>query len=50
MFRIGAWVNPNGDRVDSDEDVTEFTRKGAKAYTINFEIKTLNFLFNPAIK
>jgi site-specific recombinase XerD len=50
MFRKGEWVNPNGDRVDSDEDVTGFTRKGAKAYTINFEIKTLNFLFNLAIK
>lgn len=50
VFRKGEWVNPNGDPVDSDEDVTEHTRRGARAHTINFEIGTLRTIFNMAIK
>lgn len=50
VFRKGEWVNPNGDPVDSEEDVTDHTRKGARANTINFEIGTLRTIFNMAIK
>ncbi len=50
VFRKGEWVNPNGDPVESDEDVSEHTRKGARAHTINFEIGTLRTIFNMAIK
>lgn len=50
VFRKGEWVNPNGDPVANDEDITEHTRKGARAHTINFEIGTLRTIFNMAIK
>lgn len=50
IFRKDSWVNPNGRLVESDDDKTEFTRKGIRAYTVNFELKTLNCLFNRAIK
>ena len=50
IFRKGEWVNPNGDPVESDEDVSSYTRKGARAHTINFEIGTLRTIFNMAIK
>jgi len=50
VYRKDAWVNPNGQHVDSDDDVTEFTRKGARAHTINFEIAALKTVFNLAIK
>jgi site-specific recombinase XerD len=50
VFRKGEWVNPNGDRVTSEEDVTEYTRRGARAHTVNFEIGTLRTIFNMAIK
>jgi site-specific recombinase XerD len=50
MFRRKEWVNPNGMKIESDEDKTEHTRKGARAHTINFEIGTLQTIFNLAIK
>jgi site-specific recombinase XerD len=49
-FRRKEWVNPNGMKIESDEDKTEHTRKGARAHTINFEIGTLQTVFNLAIK
>jgi hypothetical protein len=36
VYRRGNWVNGNGTRVESEESVTEHTRKGARAHTINF--------------
>lgn len=50
VFRKDAWTNPNGSPVESDEDVKDYTRKGARAHTINFEIGTLKTIFNLAIK
>ena len=50
VFRNGNWVNGNGTRVESEESVTEHTRKGARAHTINFEMDTLRLMFNLAIK
>ena len=49
IFRKGEWVNPNGDPVEDEEDISEHTRKGARAHTINFEIGTLRTIFNMAI-
>jgi len=48
--RKSSWINPNGRPVDSEEDKTKYTRKGIRAYTVNFELKTLNSLFNLAIR
>ncbi len=50
VYRKDALVNPNGKRVESEEKATEFTRKGARSKTINFEIDTLRTVFNLAIK
>jgi len=50
VSRKDAWVNPNGSEVESDEDVKGYTRKGARAHTINFEIGALKTIFNLAIK
>jgi len=49
-FRKKEWVNPNGDQVETEDDVTLHTRKGARAHTINFEIGVLKTMFNLAIK
>lgn len=49
-FRKSEWVNPNGDRVEAGSDVTEFTRKGAKAHTVNFEVNTMKTMLNLAVK
>lgn len=48
--RKNEWVNPNGGKVESDDDVTNHTRKGARAHTINFEIDVFRTIFNLAIK
>ena len=50
VARKEAWVNPNGDEVESDDDLTQYTRKGARAHTINFEVGTLKTVFNVALK
>ncbi len=50
VARKDAWVNPNGDAVESEDDVSGYTRKGARAHTINFEIGTLRTVLNVAIK
>jgi len=50
IFRKNAWVNPNGDVIESDEEVRDHTRKGARAHTINFEISAIRTIFNLAIK
>jgi len=50
IFRKGEWVNPNGDPVEGEDDVSEHTHKGARAHTINFEIGTLRTVLNMAIK
>jgi len=50
VFRKGEWVNPNGDPVESNDDITEYTRKGARAHTINFELSTLRTIFYIALK
>jgi integrase len=50
IYRKDSWVNPNGQPVESDDDINGHTRKGARAYTINFEIDTLRTVLNLAIK
>jgi len=50
IYRKGEWVNPNGVPVESEENATESTQQGAKAHTINFEIRVLRFMFNMAIR
>jgi len=50
VYRKDAWTNPNGSPVESEDDVKEYTRKGARAHTINFEVGTLKTIFNLAIK
>ncbi len=50
IFRKGEWVNPNGDSGECDEDVSGYTRKGARARAINFEIGALRTIFNMVIK
>ena len=50
VYRKGEWVNPNGDPVESEDDIGDFTRKGARAYTINFELGTLRTIFYMAVK
>lgn len=50
VFRKNSWVNPNGEPVESDEDLSDSTRKGARAHTINFEVGTLKTVFYLAIK
>ncbi|MEW5922780.1 MAG: tyrosine-type recombinase/integrase [Candidatus Zixiibacteriota bacterium] len=50
VFRKNSYVNPNGHPVESDDDIEEYTRKGARAHTINFEIAALKTIFNVAIK
>ncbi|MFH1374785.1 MAG: tyrosine-type recombinase/integrase [bacterium] len=50
VHRKGEWVNPNGSEVASDNDIKDYTRKGARAHTINFEIGTIRTVLNQAIK
>jgi hypothetical protein len=41
VYRKDFWVNPNGQPVESSDDVNGHTGKGARAHTINFEVGTL---------
>jgi len=50
IFRKNSLVNPNGSPVKSEDDARDYTRKGARAHTINFEISALRTVFNQAIK
>ncbi len=50
VYRKDEWVNPNGSEVESEEDIKEYTRKGARAHTINFEVGALRTILNVAIK
>jgi len=50
VYRKDSWVNPNGQPVESDDDVNGHTRKGARAHTINFEIGALKTIFYVAVK
>ncbi len=50
VFRKDSWVNPNGHEIESDDDVKEHTRKGARSHTINFELSALRTIFNLAKK
>ena len=49
-FRKQAWVNPNGQKVASESELRSHTRKGAKAYTINFEVSALRTILYVAVK
>ncbi|MCP4703441.1 MAG: site-specific integrase [candidate division Zixibacteria bacterium] len=50
IYRKSSWVNGNGHPVENENEVTNKTRKGARAHTINFEVDTLRMIFNLAIK
>ena len=47
VYRKDEYVNPNGSEV---KEVMDYTRKGARAHTINFEVGALKTIFNQAIK
>jgi len=49
-FRRDAWVNPNGKSVISVDNITESTRKGARARTVNIELDGIRAMLNLAIK
>lgn len=49
-FRRDEWVNPNGTRVKSEDDVKDHTRKGARARTVNIELDGLKTMLNLAIR
>jgi integrase len=49
-FRKDEQVNPNGEPVTSKKKATENTRNGARAHTINFELRVLKLMFNLAKK
>jgi len=50
VFRKASWVNPNGQPVENEDDITEYTHKGARAHTINFEVGTLKTILFVALK
>ena len=50
VARKEALVNPNGSEIESEDDIKVYTRKGARAHTINFEVGVLKTIFNVAIK
>ncbi len=49
-FRKDEQVNPNGEPVTSEKKITGNTRKGARAHTVNFELRVLKLMFNLAVK
>jgi hypothetical protein len=49
-YRKNSWVNPNGHAVKSDADVGKFTRRGARAHTINLELDGIKTMLNLAIR
>ena len=49
-FRRDEWVNPNGKLVESRDDITRHTRKGARARTVNLELDGIKTMLNLAIK
>lgn len=49
-FRRNEWVNPNGKRIDGGSAVTESTRKGARARTVNLEVDGIKAMLNLAIE
>lgn len=50
VTRKEALINPNGSEVESEDDIKAYTRKGARAHTINFEVGVLKTIFNVAVK
>ncbi len=50
VARKEALVNPNGSEIESEDDIKAYTRKGARAHTINFEVGVLRTIFNVAVK
>ena len=49
-YRRTSWVNPNGDRILSPTEVTQHSRKGARANTVNFEVSALRTMFYLAME
>ncbi len=49
-FRKNIYINPNGYKIKSDEDVTESTRKGARSRTINLEVGGIKYMLNLAVR
>ncbi len=47
-FRRDEWVNPNGKPVNGDEGVKDYTRKGARARTVNLELDAIKTMLNVA--
>jgi len=49
-FRRNEWVNPNGSTVESEKDVEEYTRRGARARTVNLEVDAIKRILNLAVE
>jgi len=49
-YRRSEWVNPNGQPVESEADVAEHTRQGARARTVNLEVDAVKTMLNQAMK
>jgi integrase len=49
-FRKNSWVNPNGQKIKSKNDLKENTRKGARARTINLEVDGIKSMLNLAVR
>ena len=49
-YRKDGWVNPNGRKVDSEDDRKEYTRRGARGHTISLEMDGIKTMLNVAIR
>lgn len=49
-FRRNTLVNPNGMPVRSEKDIKEYTRKGARARTVNLEVESIKTMLNMAVQ
>lgn len=49
-YRRAAWVNPNGQPVTDESKAAEYTRKGARARTVNLEVDAVKSLLIQAVK
>jgi len=47
-FRRDEWVNPNGKPINGDDQVKAYTRKGARARTVNLELEAIKTMLNLA--
>lgn len=49
-YRRDSWVNPNGKPIEDEDDITEHSRLGARARTVNLELDGIKTMLNLAIR